>query len=256
MLTVGLTSVTFEKLSCEEIVEYCKKSGIDTIEWGSSTHVLINEPERAKEIKALCDREGMKISSYGSYYRCGEYEDAESEFAKYIEAAKIIGAPKIRVWVGKKDFEAADEAYFNKIIAELKMMCQMAKKEGISLGCEFHEATLTNKGPNSLKVIEAVGEDNLGMYFQHDFFESIETNCNDLISFIPTLKNIHVYNVTTEYKRYSLGTGIAPEFWGKVAKILNERNVDANLILEFLPNPSLEELIQETKILKEIAGIK
>ena len=254
MITVGLTSVTFNKLSAEEIVEYCKKSGVDTIEWGSEVHLPEGDEEKAKSVKALCDKEGIKISSYGSYYRCGTYENPEEEFAKYLTVAKIIGAPKIRIWVGTKEYKDASEEYYNSIIAELKMMCEMAKKENIHIGCEFHEGTLTGKRESSLKVIKDVGYDNFGMYFQHDFFESDEENYQTLRDFIPTLKNVHVYNVTTEYKRYSLAEGNSPKLWANFAEILKENNISANFLLEFLPNPCLEELTRETEILKNIVN--
>ena len=248
MITVGLTSVTFNNLSSAEVIEYCKKSGIDTIEWGSEVHVPAGDEEKAKEVRALCDKEGIMVSSYGSYYRCGTYENPEEEFEKYLKSAKIIGAPKIRIWVGNKDYKDASEEYYNKIIAE------MAKKENIHLGCEFHEGTLTGKRLSSLKVIKDVGYDNLGMYFQHDFFESDEENYQTLRDFIPTLKNVHVYNVTTEYKRYSLAEGNSPKLWAKCADILKENNISANFLLEFLPNPCLEELKRETEILKNIVN--
>ena len=254
MITVGLTSVTFSNLTPAEIVEYCKKSGIDTIEWGSDVHVPIRDEENARNVKSLCDKEGINISSYGSYYRCGQYENPEEEFAEYVKTAKIIGAPKIRIWVGDRDYDKADAEYYNKIIAELKMMCEIARKENIHIGCEFHEGSLTGKRLSSLKVIEDVNCDNIGMYFQHDFFESDEENYHTLRDFIPTLKNVHVYNVSTEDKRYSLADGNCPKLWVGFVDILKENNISANFLLEFLPNPSLEELIRETEILKNIVN--
>ena len=254
MLNLGLTSVTFNSLSPAEIIDYCKNAGVGVIEWAGRTHAIAGEPDGAREIKRLSDEAGILISSYGSYYKCGTYEDAATEFSKHIEIAKILGAKTIRIWTGTKNFADADSEYIEKIVAELRLMSDMAKKEGIEIGCEFHNGTITNTRESSLRVCEMVGRDNFGMYFQYDPRVDIEENMRTLKDFLPILKNVHVFNVTPEIKRNSISDEFGRSLWEGFVEILKENNKDANLILEFLPDPTLECLTIEADAVRKIIG--
>lgn len=254
MIKIGLTSVTFNNLTAFDVIKYSKSCGISTIEWGSDVHAPIGDPLNAKKIRKECENAGISVSSYGSYYKCGEYENAKEEFEKYIEIAKTLGAPTIRIWVGEKNFEEANDAYVQKIVDELKMICDMAKKEDLQIGCELHNGTLCNKKESSLEIVKRVDRDNFGMYFQYDWNFSMEYNCDTLKSFLPFLKNVHVFNVDDKdgFKRYSLGEHGGVKIWEEFVGILKENKVKTNLLFEFLPEATEEYLKKETEILKDI----
>ena len=251
MLNIGLTSVTFRNLTPSEIIAYCKKNKINWIEWGSDVHIPAGDCLNATKIKEECEKNGISVSSYGTYYRCGAYDDAKSEFAKYIETAKILNAKTMRIWVGEKNFEDADEEYIKKIVCELKIICDMAKKENIDIGCEFHRGSLCNNKENALKVINMVNRENFGMYFQYDWKYTLEENCDTLKSFIPILKNVHVFNVNTE-GRHSLGENNGENIWKEFVRILKENEINTNLLFEFLPEQTEECLKRECEILRGI----
>ena len=254
MLNLGLTSVTFNSLSPAEIIDYCKFAGVGVIEWAGRTHAIAGEPEGAREIKRLSDEAGIKISSYGSYYKCGTYESAAEEFSKHIEIAKILGAKTIRIWTGTKNFSDADEEYIDKIVEELRLMSDMAEEEGIEIGCEFHNGTVTNTRASSLEICKRVGKGNFGMYFQYDPRVDVEENMKTLRDFLPLLKNVHVFNVTPEIKRNSISDEFGMSLWQGFVAILKESNKDANLILEFLPDPTRECLVTEADAIRKIRG--
>lgn len=253
MLNIGLTSVTFRNLTAYDVIKCCKKYGINRIEWGSDVHVPVGDTLNATQIKQECKKNGILISSYGTYYRCGAYSDAKEEFTKYIEIAKILDAKTMRIWVGEKNFEDADEEYIEKIVNKLKIICDMAKEENIHIGCEFHRGSLCNNKENSLQVINRVNRENFGMYFQYDWNYTLEENCDTLKSFIPILKNVHVFNVNTD-GRHSLGENNGENIWKEFVKILKENEIYANLLFEFLPEQTEDCLKKECEILKKIVN--
>ena len=252
MLKIGLTSVTFRKLSAEEIIKYCVDCKIGVIEWGSDIHVPSGDVDKARFIKTECEKNGISVSSYGTYYKCGTYENAESAFSEYLKVAEILGAPTMRIWVGDRDFEKADDAYMEKIVSELQMICDMAKEKNIEIGCEFHRGTLCNSKESSLKMIERVNRENFGMYFQYEPKVSFEENCDTLEKFIPSLKNVHVFNIDESGSRYSISENDGENLWGAFVKILKENNISANLLFEFLKDTSFEGLSKETDIVTRI----
>ena len=59
-MKTGLTSVSFRKLSAEEVIEIAAKAGVDGIEWGSDVHVPATNTEYAKEIAEKTREKDLK----------------------------------------------------------------------------------------------------------------------------------------------------------------------------------------------------
>ena len=71
MIKTGLVSVTFRKLSPEEIIKLVSQSGLDGIEWGGDIHVPHGDVKKARDIAQITKDEGLIVASYGSYYSLG-----------------------------------------------------------------------------------------------------------------------------------------------------------------------------------------
>ncbi|MET0262082.1 MAG: sugar phosphate isomerase/epimerase, partial [Rariglobus sp.] len=74
MIYPGLVSVTFRKLSPNEVAGLVKKAGLKGIEWGGDIHVPHGDLARAREVRELTLEHGLKTAAYGSYYRAGQSE--------------------------------------------------------------------------------------------------------------------------------------------------------------------------------------
>ncbi|MBP3361144.1 MAG: TIM barrel protein [Clostridia bacterium] len=249
-MKIGIASVTFRELGIKEILEYAKKAGLDLIEWGSDVHVKPEEKEQAAYVALKTGQSGLCVSSYGSYYRLGIYENYEKEFAKYLETAKILGAPIIRVWAGTFGSKEAGDKYFKNIVEETKSICDMAGN--ISIAFEFHGGTVCDSKESALRLVKEVGRVNFGLYFQFDPLVSLEENINTLNAFLPYLKVVHVFNIDKYNNRFSIGENGGEKIWHSFVRVLNKSEKDINMLFEFLQNPSLESLKKETEILKKI----
>lgn len=254
MLKVGMTTVTFNPNSILEVAGFAAEAGLAVIEVGGRTHVIAGDIAAAELMRASLSEKKIEICSYGSYYRCGTYPDAGAEFKKVIETAEALGAPTVRIWVGEHNFEDADEQYRERIIGELRIISDMAREVGISIGCEFHGGTLCNSRESSLWVCREVARDNFGMYFQYDPRVSLEENQRTLRDFLPILKNVHVFCITDKNERYFIGDEQrgGKEMWQGFIDIIKEAEMDTNILIEFLPEPTSEALIGEAEVLRSL----
>ena len=55
MFRLGLCSVTFREMSAVEVIEICRKLGLEGIEWGGDIHLKPDiDTGHAEELKARC----------------------------------------------------------------------------------------------------------------------------------------------------------------------------------------------------------
>src|SRR5947209_15192887 len=81
-MDLGFVSAIFEELSLEEVFQFAAESGFDCVEvmcwpagggeqrrYAGTTHIDVDalDEEGAREINALCDRTGVRISALGYY---------------------------------------------------------------------------------------------------------------------------------------------------------------------------------------------
>ena len=157
MLNTGIVSVTFRKLSVEEVAKVTKNAGLSTIEWGGDIHVPPMNEEAIADAKKATAENGLTIASYGSYFNCtGDDEEME----KNLKTASLLGAPNIRIWAGKlwsNDYTDETRAEFVK---RIKHTVQSAAKYGLTVSPEFHGGTLTDELDSALRLVDEIGEDN------------------------------------------------------------------------------------------------
>ena len=150
-MQIGFTTTSFRQIkSLEKIVNIAFRAEIDCIEWGGDIHVKsVADALRAKE---LCDRAGIRINSYASYYRVG-CKNAD-EWKKICQIASAMGARSVRVWLGKADSEKTDEATYKNIVEDTENICAAAKEYGLIVCPECHDNTFNNNTNAFLKIRE------------------------------------------------------------------------------------------------------
>ena len=190
MIRSGLVSVTFRQLSVERIVELVAEAGLDGIEWGGDIHVPHGDLSRAREVRGLCERAGLAVAAYGSYYHVGSGE----AFDGVLGAACELAAPTVRVWAGEKGSADADAAYRERIAGESRVIAAAAAREGIVVAFEFHGGTLTDTSASALSLLAGAGCDNLRCYWQPVDGEDAAANVESLRALAGHLANVHVFH--------------------------------------------------------------
>jgi hypothetical protein len=94
-LSLGLCSVTLRALSVEEVVAVTAGAGLECIEWGGDVHVSPGDLAAARRAREATLAAGLRVASYGSYWRCA------GDFAPVLATARELGAPRVRIWAGE-----------------------------------------------------------------------------------------------------------------------------------------------------------
>ncbi len=162
----GVASVTFRNKTVSEVVGIAKNAGVGYIEWGGDVHV--RNVDDARNAKKLCDENGIKICSYGSYYRvgCRGYKKWE----EICQIASGMGASSVRVWLGSKNSEDTSADEYALLLDDLKNMCSVAEKYNLLVCPECHDNTYNNNTDAFLRIRNELNADNFRTYFQSRYF--------------------------------------------------------------------------------------
>lgn len=147
--------------SLAEQISAMKENGIKYFEPRNidGRNIIKLGEEKLKEVRAALDDNGIKVGSLGSPIgKYSIYKDFEThlvDFKNALEACKILGCNKMRIFsffVEKEDFAAKRD----EIISRLKTMVEMAKEYGVTL-CHENEARIYGEMPCEVKdLIETV----------------------------------------------------------------------------------------------------
>lgn len=245
MNTLGLVSVSFRSLSSERIIEETKKAGLACIEWGSDIHAPCDDSEKLKKITELQKENGIYCCSYGTYFRLGVNDTAELQ--KYIDAAKILGTDILRLWCGDKATADYSEDEENRLFCECKKAAEIAEKNGVTLCMECHNGTYTELKEGAIKLMKDINSPAFRMYWQPNQFVFAEENKQYARLLSSFTKNIHVFNWTAD-ERYPLSESVS--LWKEYLSYFNKKQT---LLLEFMPDDSIDSLITEAESLRNIA---
>lgn len=244
----GLTSITFRTLSCEKVIELTRQAGLDGIEWGSDIHVPEGDAALAEKIWAQTAKAGLRVISYGSYYRLGANENPRLEFTKYLNSAVALHAPIIRIWAGNAAAEDISEVEFLRLAAETRTICAMAEEKGITVAFEYHRGTMTETSSGALQLLQTANCANLRTYWQPNPDISFEENKRELEEIRPYLANVHVFHWIGANVRYPLEEGA--EYWEEYISI--SRSKQPSYLLEFVKDDSVENLMKDAAALRAL----
>ncbi len=244
---LGLVSVSFRDRTPEEILQAMQRVGLTHIEWGSDVHALCTDKVRLFELAAMQAKYGITCSSYGTYFRLGKTPLDELE--SYIAAAKILGTDVLRLWCGSKNAAEMTEAEKSVFVAECRAAAEIAAREGVTLCMECHIKSFTERVEDAAWLMQEVSSPHFKMYWQPFQWQTGEENVQNAQRIAPFATHIHVFNWRGEEKLPLIG---AVEEW---RAYLKHFSTPRTLLLEFMPNGTLDELAAETAALKEITEV-
>lgn len=239
---LGLVSVSFRNHSPIEILHATKNAGLCCIEWGSDTHC---PPEQAPKIAALQKEYNIECCSYGTYFKFGA--TPIEDLPVYIQAAKILGAPIVRLWCGTKNSEEYTEEEKKELFSLCKKAAALAEEADVTLCMECHNNTFTNRKEAALELMQVIHSPHFQMYWQPNQYRADNENIAYAKAIAPYTKHLHVFNWRNKVKS-PLKDAI--DLWKTYLSCFDG---DRTLLLEFMPDGKIESLITETTALKEIA---
>ncbi len=245
-LKLGVASVTFRNKTVSETVEIAKNAAVDYIEWGGDVHVKTLDD--AKNAKELCDKNGIKICSYGSYYRVGCAD--KNKWEKICLIANAMNASSVRVWLGDKDSEETTQAEYNRILDDLKSICSVAQKYNLSVCPECHDNTYNNNTDAFLKIKNDLKADNFKTYFQSRYFR-FDYDIDRIERTFDFIENVHVsYRDLVKEQRFRKKD---KHYLDKLIKKLSEMSFDGVVLIEFTKGSKEKCFLKDIKKIKNSA---
>ena len=246
MLTPGLVSITFRKLTPEEIIALCKKADVRCIEWGGDIHVPAGDVARAREVGRLTREAGLEVAAYGSYYRLGPNEPGK--FEAVMASAAALGAPTIRVWAGGKGSRETEVDERCEIIADALRVADIAARHGITVCLEYHANTLTDERESAVALLGELAHPSIEFLWQPTNGASIMECTERLVEMLPRMRNVHVFHWwPTAAERHPLADGEAA--WRSYIDIVRESGHDADFLLEFVRGDEPEQFVADAATL-------
>lgn len=225
-MNFGFTSTSFRQIKdLEKIVNIAREAQADCIEWGGDIHVRsVADAKRAKE---LCDRAGIRINSYGSYYRVGSKNP--DEWKKICEIAGAMGARSVRVWLGKSDSEKTDETTYKNLVEDAKSICAVADGYGLIVCPECHDNTFNNNTDAFLRIHADVGCDNFRTYFQSRY-KRLEYDLDRIERTLPFIETVHISYSEQSREQFPL---FKPTYIDSLLGKIKKSGFDGNILIEY-----------------------
>ncbi len=246
-LRIGLCSVTFRKKSVREVIEISKKADVSYIEWGGDIHV--RTVEDARKAKKLCNDSGIKISSYGSYFNCMDYD--ESKWVEICLIAKEMDAESIRVWLGREDSEKTSENEYKILLENTKKMCDIASGYNLLVCPECHDNTFNNNTDAILRFIGELKRDNFRTYFQSRYFRK-EYDSDRIERTFDYIKDVHIsYRDLKKEQRFRKKD---KKYIDRLLTKLKEKSFDGIVMVEFVSRDSEKVFLKDVGKLKNYWG--
>ena len=230
MIRRGLCSVTLRHLAAEEVVAVAAAAGLGVIEWGADVHVPPGDEAAVDAARSACERAGVAVASYGSYYRAGH--DAADDFGAVLATAGRLGAGRIRFWAGATPSREAGPRQRAAVADAARRATEAAGEAGIEIALEYHGGTLADEPGSTLALLEAV--DGLRTYWQPPEGVPEDAALAGLRELLPRVAALHVFSWWPRDERRPLDARAG--LWRRVFALAGSRGADLDALLEFVPD--------------------
>ena len=247
----ALCTVTFRNLAPDAIAALAQGSGLKGIEWAGDAHVRPGDMEKAKEVRRLSEAAGLALS-YGSYV--APPSDSLASFAQSLETAATLGAANIRIWPGTRNRDSADyraeEA--RAVASTIRAMGEAAAKRKITVSLEYHPGSLTDTTASALRLIEAIGHDNVYLYWQPRPGLPLKEALEEIAAVGEHVSHIHVFAWDAARNRFPLSS--AEDYWRQAIGALpaSRWTGPRHAMLEFVADDDPEAFRRDAETLKRI----
>ncbi|WP_405080607.1 sugar phosphate isomerase/epimerase family protein [Paenibacillus chitinolyticus] len=170
-MKIAAFSGALMEYSIQEAMKITANLGFDGIEIACREPHLSPQTSlaRVKEIRMLADEHVLEIPVLGGYMgRFSESGDPEcaaayDEFLGLLERADYLETDMIRIFPGGPNAFLAADYHYEKAAHWLKKCAAEARRHEKKILLEIHNVSLIETVESSLRLLEMIGEDNVGL---------------------------------------------------------------------------------------------
>ncbi|RIX52767.1 sugar phosphate isomerase/epimerase [Paenibacillus nanensis] len=162
--------------------------------WGNnlSTIAASSSEEELRAVRALMDEAGLEAPNLASYIQSGDVAATE----RAMKAAKILGAPSIRVGVPNYDRSRHYEDLFREARAYLAEAEKLSSEYGVKAMIEVHHGNIACSASLARRVVDGFDPAKIGVIYDpgnmvHEGYEQYKMGLEALG---PYLGHVHVKN--------------------------------------------------------------
>jgi 3-dehydroshikimate dehydratase len=245
--STGMCSVTLRQLPVPAVLEVLTAAGLACIEWGADVHVPPGDLRGAARTRELGLDAGVRVSSYGSYFRCGT-----EDFTPVLATAVALGAPRIRIWAGDTGSADTGPERRREVAAVARAAARQAADAGVQLAFEYHGGTLTDTAESTLRLLEDVDHPSVGTYWQPPVGRGDTEALEDLGHVLDRVAAVHVFSWWPLDQRHPLRA--REPFWRDVFAVLACTGRPYDALLEFVPDDDPAQVANDAATLARLIG--
>jgi sugar phosphate isomerase/epimerase len=248
--------LSFATLGCpkwtiEQVAANAAKIGFDGVELRgiAGEHIGPEEtPDRRREIRAMFEKAGVRILAIMGYssFTVEDPKAREDNIriaCQFVQTARDIGCPVLRVFGGKLPEGAGRDAMIARVIEGLKRVGAEAEAAGVSVALETHDDWCV--GANLRRVLDGVGSPAVGACWDVANSHFTEPAEQTYAAIGPFVRHVHFKDARRmpDGKVRSILPGQGEVPLQKVLKILHTGGYAATLSFEWEKKwePELEE---------------
>ena len=245
-----MCSVTLRRHKIDDVVRVAASAGLSCVEWGADRHVPPGDATAADRARDACAEAGLRVSSYGSYFRAGVHDAAS--FAPVLASARRLGAPRIRIWAGDQGSGRATAQWRDAVVRTSRLVAEQAADGGVSVAFEFHGGTLTDDSASTLALLDDIDHASVGTYWQPPVGVPDDVALDGLRIVLPHVAAVHVFSWWPGEHRRPLPARAA--MWRRAFDSLRTAGRDVDALLEFVPGDDADVVGREARALAELTG--
>lgn len=254
-LRSGLVSISFRKLTIEQIVALVAEAQLEGIEWGGDVHVPPGRFSEARRARALTEEAGLAVSAYGSYYRfddCNsESHDEGPEVEAVLDTAEALGTQNIRVWVGRAGSAAASSDWWRTVVDRSKSMGTLAEKRGMKIGFEFHDNTLTDTNESTVRLLDEIDHPAVKTFWQTHLCVGHAYRLEGLKSLIGQVSSVHCNYFAEDGWPHMHALSEGEDEWMDYLQVLAGSGQQHWISIEHVKDNAIEQFREDAEVLKE-----
>ncbi|WP_243704752.1 sugar phosphate isomerase/epimerase [Micromonospora sp. KC723] len=240
--------MTLRHRSAAAVLDVTAAACLSCVEWGADVHVPPGDRDTAARVRAESLDRGIRVASYGSYFRAGP--QAAEEFTAVLASAVALGAPRIRIWAGTVGSAAATAEQRRAVVRETRAAARQASDVGIDLAFEYHSGTLTDTAASTLELLTDVGHPGVRTYWQPPVGLADVDAVDDLRRVLPWVDTVHVFSWWPRQERLPLAA--RERLWRGVFTLLRGTGRQHDTLLEFVPDDDAHRVAGEAATLTRL----